>query len=72
MSKGIFWTEPRITVLENSDEARSKYGHGFGSDLITLGPVHLQALRDGKCLAWHDSEYSTFVTFTNKSEGTLE
>ena len=60
-----FWTDPNdsIVILEATDEAAKKYGHRSGSDLMRLGPEHLQALQDGKMLAWNDSEYSTFVIF---------
>jgi len=58
-----FWIDPNktITILEASEEAAKKYGHGFGSDSITLTEEHIAALRAGKMLAWNDSEYSTFV-----------
>jgi hypothetical protein len=63
--KFSFWTDPNegISILDATDEAANNYGHGFGSDLIMLEEEHLEALKAGKMLAWHDSEYSTFVIF---------
>jgi len=62
-SKGIFWSDPNehIQIIESTEEARDAYGYGCGADHIALTDEHLQALRDGKTLAWNDSEYVTFV-----------
>ena len=58
-----FWTDPNedIEVLEATGEAMDKYGIRYGADLVCLKPKHMEALSQGKMLAWNDSEYSTFV-----------
>ena len=63
MTKGIWWDDPNdhITILEATDKAADEYDHRCGSDLIRLRPEHIEALQQGKMLAWNDSEYSTFV-----------
>ncbi|MFX1589460.1 MAG: hypothetical protein ACFFC1_15010 [Promethearchaeota archaeon] len=63
MTKILFWTNPSadIKIIEATNEAADKYGHYYGSDLIELNNKHIKALREGKMLAWNDSEYATFV-----------
>jgi|GEM_PF-3631884 len=65
--KHPFWADPNssIAILEPTDEAIDKYGHGCGSDFIRLSSEHMRALQDGKVLAWNDSEYSTLVIFVD-------
>ena len=60
MSKGIFWTDPNdnIRTLDATKEAADEFGHGYGSDLMRLKPEHIDALQNGKMLAWDDGEYS--------------
>ena len=69
-----FWVDPNdnIMILEATKEAADEFGHRFGSDLMRLRPEHIEALQDGKMLAWHDSEYSTFVILTEKDNGQAE
>jgi len=69
-----FWKDPNdsVEVLEATKEAADKYGHMFGSDLIRLEPDHVEALQAGKMLAWHDSEYSTFVMLAVPQPGECE
>jgi hypothetical protein len=50
-----------ITILPQTKEAADEFGYGCGARYLTLSPEHLQALLDGKMLAWSDTEYSTFV-----------
>lgn len=61
--KILFLRDPNqnIEIIEASLEAQEKYGTRYGADTIILSREHLQALLDGKMLAWNDSEYSTFV-----------
>ena len=63
--KLLFWTDPNdnIEIIEATKEAADKYGHHFGSEIIRLNSEHIQALRDGKMLAWDDGEYTTFLVF---------
>jgi hypothetical protein len=63
MTKGLFWCDPNetITILDKTKDAANEYGHRFGADVIVLRQEHIKALQDGRMLAWHDSEYSTFV-----------
>lgn len=61
-------TDDCITVIvENTPEARDKFGHMWGSGDIQLSRADIQALLDGKCVAFHDGEYTTFLTL--KAEG---
>lgn len=61
--KQPFWKNPnkKIEILDPSEEAQKEYGLLWGWDTIALSDKHIQALRDGKMLAWNDGEYSTFV-----------
>jgi len=63
VSKGFFWSDPNdsLEILEPTAEAIQEYGTGAGADMIHLSAEHIQALLEGKMLAWSDSEYSTFV-----------
>ena len=68
MSKGFFWTTPKVEILDATDEAQEGYDACCGADVITLYPQHVQALLDGKMLAWNDSEYATFVVLARDSD----
>ena len=61
--KTPYWIDPNenIEIIEATREAADAFGHGCGSDLVRLTSAHIEALRSGKMLAWHDSEYATFV-----------
>jgi hypothetical protein len=50
-----------VTIIEATEEAQNKYGWMDGSDLVILKNEHMEALKNGKCLAWNDGEYVTFV-----------
>lgn len=65
MSLGALREYPNNTVeiLPATDDAVKEYGSRFGAELVKLTPAHIEALQAGKMLAWHDSEYSTFVIF---------
>ena len=58
-----FWVDPNdnIEILDATKEEADKFGHGLGSGLMRFKSEHIEALQNGKMLAWHDSEYSTFV-----------
>ena len=61
--KHPFWSDPNdsVSIIEPTDAATDEYGHRCGSDMIWLEQKHVDALLNGKILAWNDSEYSTFV-----------
>jgi hypothetical protein len=63
--KLLFWSDPNdsLQILPATDAAIDAFGHRYGSDFIVLSQEHIDALVGGKVLAWHDSEYSTFVGF---------
>ena len=65
-----FWSDPNdnIQILEATKEETDDYGHRFGSEYIRLRPEHIKALQTGKILAWHDSEYTTFVVLSEEDE----
>ena len=58
-----------ITILPATQEATKKYGHCHGYEIIGLSEYHIQALKDGRMLAWNDGEYSTFLVFIQQPEG---
>lgn len=49
-------------IIENTDQARDQFGHMYGSGNTYLSREDIQALLDGKCVAFHDGEYSHFLT----------
>ena len=50
-----------IKIIDNTKEARENYGHLHGSTILELTQEQLDAIKDGKCLAWNDGEYSKFI-----------
>lgn len=52
----------RFDIIENTREAQDSYGHGYGSEHITITPEHIDALMNGKQLAHYDGEYTCFVS----------
>jgi len=50
-----------LQILEPTEEAKQKFLYRYGVSEVHLTPEQLQALMDGRMLAWHDGEYSTFV-----------
>jgi len=62
MSIEIDWNNTReIEILEATYEQAEKFGFRYGSDFIVLTQEHIQALLNGKMLAFSDNEYSTFL-----------
>lgn len=55
--------DDEITIIEDSDEAREKYGTRYGVDFMTLSDEHIAALKSGKCLAANNGEYSQFIVY---------
>lgn len=58
--------EDRIEIIPATSESMDEYGHGHGSELVTLKQEHINAILSGKMLAWSDGEYVTFVVFDDK------
>ena len=63
MKKGIWWSDPNenIQILEPTEKALKKFGYRYGVDNVILTEEHITALREGKVIAFHDSECSTFL-----------
>ena len=61
-----FWTDSNedVEILEANEKAQDNYGHNYGSETIVLSKEHIQALVNGKMLAWNDREYTTFLVFS--------
>lgn len=60
---------PVVSVLESGKEPRGKYGHRYGSELLSLTEELMAAMRAGKQLAVEimGGEYVLFI----EAEGTL-
>ena len=58
-----FWNNPNSTIqiIEPTLNAAKEYGFHVGYDVVGLKQEHIDALLNGKALAWNDGEYSTFV-----------
>ena len=58
-----FWSNPNntIQIIEPTLSAAQNYGLYNGYEIIGLKQEHIDALLNGKALAWNDGEYSTFV-----------
>jgi len=55
------WEPDRPIIIENTYEAKKEYGFNYGANMIVISQYQLMALLNGKCLAWDDAEYSTFI-----------
>lgn len=57
-------TEPNngLTIIENTQKARKEHGYAWGGEDVILSPQYMQALQDGKCVAFYDGEYVTFLS----------
>ena len=58
-----FWSNPNdnITIIEPTKKDMYEYGLNCGHDVIKLSSKHIEALKNGKMLAWNDNEYTTFL-----------
>ena len=54
-----------IEIIENTDEAKDRYDRFYGESILELTNEHITALKQGKCLATNDGEYSTFIVWKN-------
>lgn len=52
-----------FTIIENTPEARDKFGHNFGSQIFTITINDIEALQSGKQLACdiNGGEYALFI-----------
>ena len=58
-----YWSNPNnnISIIEPTVDDMNRYGHNYIGNIIVLSKEHIEALNNGKMLAWDDSEYTTFV-----------
>lgn len=57
------WYDVEVTVIENTEDAQKQYGYMHGSEIVGLTMDDIFELVRGKCLAFNDGEYSTFLVF---------
>ena len=57
-----------MKIIENTEEARKKYGFAYGVDAFEINNEQLEALKNGKCLAEdiNGEEYVLFLTLSKK------
>lgn len=55
-----------IDIIDDTDEARKAFGYHYGCELQDISKEQLDALLNGKCLAYFDGEYAHFLVFRNK------
>ena len=51
-----------FTIIEDNDKAKKEYGLHYGVNECKISLEDIEALKQGKCLATDDGEYSTFIT----------
>lgn len=61
MSENKYPSFTRPVILDNTKEARDKYGYAYGADTVLLTDAEIAALQNGKCLAFTDGEYNHFI-----------
>lgn len=59
-------TYDKAEIIENSRKAVEKFGTRNGWSLIALDEEQIQALLDGKALAYDDGEYSHFIVMEDR------
>jgi hypothetical protein len=52
----------KIVVIENTVAAQDEYGHMWGSYWNQITKEQIQALLDGKQIAFHNGEYTNFIS----------
>jgi hypothetical protein len=56
-------------IIENTEQAKSDYAkYGWGQGEVKITNAHIQALLEGKALAFCDGEYTHIVTFKKDDE----
>jgi hypothetical protein len=58
----------KFTIIENTEKARDTFGWSYGGEVIIITKENINALLDGKQLAYCDGEYSHFVTMNYVDE----
>ena len=58
--------ESTFAIIENTEKARDEYGTCYGVNYLKISKEDIQALKEGKCLAYDDGEYSTFIIAGNE------
>ncbi|HHT97486.1 MAG TPA: hypothetical protein GXZ90_06300 [Clostridiales bacterium] len=51
-----------VEIIDNTKEAEDNYGHLWGSSTAVITQEHIDALLNGKQIAFNDGEYSQFIT----------
>lgn len=51
-----------FTIIDNTKDAMDKFARDKGNTEIVITPEDIDALIEGKCLAFFDGEYSHFIT----------
>jgi hypothetical protein len=54
----------KISIIPNTIKAQNEYGHSYGSEHILITEEHINALKEGKQLAFCDDEYSNFLSMS--------
>jgi hypothetical protein len=60
--------DSEISIIENNLKAAQEYGLNCGYSVVKLEKKHLKALEEGKCIAFDDGEYSTFLILKEEEE----
>lgn len=60
-----WWNDPNqnIQIIENTEKAMKKFGYFYGAEVVHLTKEHIDALLNGKAIAFTDGEYSTFLVY---------
>lgn len=67
---GVLFDDTVVHIIEPTEKAMNQYGHACGSDKVVLKDEQLNALRDGKLLAFdiNGREYVCFICLDNRNE----
>ena len=52
-----------MEIIQNSPQARAAYYPKLTESQLILTDVHIQALGEGNCIAFHSKKYKTFITY---------
>ena len=64
--KTIFNSPSNVTVIEPTLKAIEEYGTNCGYEVVELNEDDINAIRNGKMLAFDDGEYSTFLIYNKE------
>lgn len=64
MGDEIYYEDAYYAVIDNTDEAREKFGYAYGSEECKITREDLETLLNGKALAVsvNGGEYSLFIS----------